>query len=536
MLIDGQVENCIAIIDIDCSNMELCLIDYFQQIFNLIHYFFKAFFFKIIVLNSKNIEINCQKNILKSISEIYANEIEFFPDINISKLLEYISKNQLLSQYGGQAEIEDYWYLFNRPPDIPNLIFEENPRKILNIEEYKKRLKENEFMIPRPDFASKIRKHRKNKKGLILHKEIIFETCLERRNSYNEIYEKVVKEKNGNFQELIINENPNVLYEQNSSSLNNSEIFRENIAKLEEFCNYIHMGDYLKSLQGNNCIINKNEEITSIGGAVENQFKTDLLPKVIEDRTFSDKFPQKIHETDSLNSNNSGHRNSLCIKDMPHNIDTINLKPKSKDSLNKFNTLPIRNILKSEKNQVENILESSILIHKNDNNQVTFSYQEEEKKSKQIYFRKFESKDFFEGIKEKTIKNLNTDFPNPNYNNKEHLPNIAQDNSVQSKIKGEKVGNNYVKKYERIRNTEFINDNNDLNKLQKNIRKYNIYTQIEMKTEQDLSKIGLNLNTKFVTNNPPCEKEESKTINLNQENEKNIQKLNSKWYFIGDCC
>jgi len=109
MLLDGQIENCIAIIDINLSNAELCLIDFFYQIFNTINYFYKAFFFKIYVLNSKNMNNLCQKHIIKSLSKFYVKAIEFFPEIDTPKLLINISKNQLISKYGGLVEISKYW-------------------------------------------------------------------------------------------------------------------------------------------------------------------------------------------------------------------------------------------------------------------------------------------------------------------------------------------------------------------------------------------------------------------------------------------
>jgi len=65
-------------------------------------------------------------------------------------------------------------------------------------------------MIPRPDFASKIRKHRKKKKGLINHKELVFQSYIERRNSYNEIVEKVHKRNIETLEELSEKENENI--------------------------------------------------------------------------------------------------------------------------------------------------------------------------------------------------------------------------------------------------------------------------------------------------------------------------------------
>ena len=152
----------------------------------------------------------------KSISNIYLNEIEFFPEAKPKILNEYISTNQLIYQYGGCAKIEEYWYLLNRPPNIPNEKFEENINNIMSKEQYKNILRNNEYMIPHPDMALELRTFRK-KRGNIQPRELIFKTYKEKRNSYNGIDERIQLDDEFVSQMLnnsgLISENSSVIFQ-----------------------------------------------------------------------------------------------------------------------------------------------------------------------------------------------------------------------------------------------------------------------------------------------------------------------------------
>ena len=77
-----------------------------------------------------------------------------------------------------------------RPPNCPNNDFEENPSNIMSIETYQNALRNNEYMIPHPDFSKELRQFR-NKRGNLKHKELIFKTYKETWDSYNGIEEKI---------------------------------------------------------------------------------------------------------------------------------------------------------------------------------------------------------------------------------------------------------------------------------------------------------------------------------------------------------
>lgn len=109
MLLDGQVENCFLVIDLDSSILSLSIKDFCQQLIDPIDALYKCILFKIICVNSKNLENEQKTKIQNLINQIYLKDIEFFSESNPPILNEHISKNQLLKEYGGNAKIDEFW-------------------------------------------------------------------------------------------------------------------------------------------------------------------------------------------------------------------------------------------------------------------------------------------------------------------------------------------------------------------------------------------------------------------------------------------